>query len=553
MAVTQYVGARYVPLFADPIEWDSQYAYEPLTIVLHEGNSYTSRQYVPKGVDISNDAFWAETGNYNAQVEQYREEVSGLSTALSALTTTVNGVISHFLTPEQFGAKGDGTTNDLQAFQRVSEIAKDNDNLTIVLKHDAEYYIDFPTDQNNFVALNFFGINNLEIIGNGAVVHVASNDNTKYFINIQACENVRIHDFTVYSEFDKPSQAFGDHTRDNAVGSNICPIVLTNNNVKNVAVYNMTFRYMSVCVNCISLPAFDTFSTGLHVFNCTSDYHAMFIFTNKYNNVTVNNCTLRGALRYGDGDHSFYFRGNIDTVTISNITATNDSYFGPDILFYPDNAGDTYNTVANISNYSCTGNAFISAYTGGNIRVNGFTFIQANESAHSSTTNYPVFGIRSNVLINATNGRVLNKNLVYGTAGELRVSNSYVLNSNYPIINLPKNATVVVKNSTLIGRAIILSTETGNPSTTAIIERCSMAISNTDVNYAIAARASNSTVKLINNSIDLNTCEYLFSNAASAAVCVVKCNDIFNATNTAKIGTLSSGSKQYGNYCNGAI
>ena len=80
-----------------------------------------------------------------------------------------------------------------------------------------------------------------------------------------------------------------------------------------------------------------------------------------------------------------------------------------------------------------------------------------------------------------------------------------------------------------------------------------MAISNTDVNYAIAARASNSTVKLINNSIDLNTCEYLFSNAASAAVCVVKCNDIFNATNTAKIGTLSSGSKQYGNYCNGAI
>ena len=75
MAVTQYVGARYVPLFADPIEWDSQYAYEPLTIVLHEGNSYTSRQYVPKGIDISNDKFWTETGNYNAQVEQYRQEV----------------------------------------------------------------------------------------------------------------------------------------------------------------------------------------------------------------------------------------------------------------------------------------------------------------------------------------------------------------------------------------------------------------------------------------------------------------------------------------------
>lgn len=74
--VTQYVGARYVPLFADPIEWDSTRAYEPLTIVLHEGNSYTTRQYTPAGIDIANEAFWAETGNYNAQVEQYRQEVA---------------------------------------------------------------------------------------------------------------------------------------------------------------------------------------------------------------------------------------------------------------------------------------------------------------------------------------------------------------------------------------------------------------------------------------------------------------------------------------------
>ena len=73
--VTQYTGARYVPLFADPIEWDSKRAYEALTIVLYQGNSYTSRQYTPAGIDINNDAFWAVTGNYNAQVEQYRQEV----------------------------------------------------------------------------------------------------------------------------------------------------------------------------------------------------------------------------------------------------------------------------------------------------------------------------------------------------------------------------------------------------------------------------------------------------------------------------------------------
>lgn len=75
MAVTQYIGARYVPIFADPAEWTSTKQYEPLTIVLHQGDSFTSKQFVPVGIDIDNTDYWAKTGNYNAQIEQYREEV----------------------------------------------------------------------------------------------------------------------------------------------------------------------------------------------------------------------------------------------------------------------------------------------------------------------------------------------------------------------------------------------------------------------------------------------------------------------------------------------
>ena len=73
--VRQYVGARYVPVFADPLEWSDAIGYDPLTVVLHEGNSYTSRQSVPVGIDIGNATYWAETGNYNAQIEAYRQEV----------------------------------------------------------------------------------------------------------------------------------------------------------------------------------------------------------------------------------------------------------------------------------------------------------------------------------------------------------------------------------------------------------------------------------------------------------------------------------------------
>lgn len=76
MAVTQYIGARYVPVFADPVDWNNTRTYEPLTIVLYQGDSYTSAQYVPKGIDITNEDFWKRTGSYNAQVEQYRKDVT---------------------------------------------------------------------------------------------------------------------------------------------------------------------------------------------------------------------------------------------------------------------------------------------------------------------------------------------------------------------------------------------------------------------------------------------------------------------------------------------
>lgn len=73
--VREYIGARYVPVFANPPEWDDTRGYEPLTVVLHKGNSFTSTQYVPTGIDINDTEYWAETGNWNAQIEAYREEV----------------------------------------------------------------------------------------------------------------------------------------------------------------------------------------------------------------------------------------------------------------------------------------------------------------------------------------------------------------------------------------------------------------------------------------------------------------------------------------------
>lgn len=77
----QYVGARYVPIFGrageDTVEWDDGAPYEPLTVVMHLGVSYVSRRYVPAGIQINETDYWVQTYRFNAQVEQYRQEVLG--------------------------------------------------------------------------------------------------------------------------------------------------------------------------------------------------------------------------------------------------------------------------------------------------------------------------------------------------------------------------------------------------------------------------------------------------------------------------------------------
>lgn len=96
MSVRQYVGARYVPIFGrkgeNTILWDSTKPYEPLTVVLYQGASFTSRQYVPAGIDIHNYEFWALTGNYNAQVEQYRQEVHTFDSRLESVEGSVEDI-----------------------------------------------------------------------------------------------------------------------------------------------------------------------------------------------------------------------------------------------------------------------------------------------------------------------------------------------------------------------------------------------------------------------------------------------------------------------------
>ena len=83
-----YVGYRYVPKIMG--DWNKTELYEPLSVVTYQGASYTSRQYVPTGVEITNEDFWALSGNYNAQVENYRQEVINVTKEVKTGLKNVN-------------------------------------------------------------------------------------------------------------------------------------------------------------------------------------------------------------------------------------------------------------------------------------------------------------------------------------------------------------------------------------------------------------------------------------------------------------------------------
>lgn len=93
MAVTQYIGARYVPLiYQNPDDnsnnWKQGVAYEPLTIVSYAGGSYTSKIAVPSTAANPVDApqYWVPMGLYSGQTSINTNSIIQIRHALANAT-----------------------------------------------------------------------------------------------------------------------------------------------------------------------------------------------------------------------------------------------------------------------------------------------------------------------------------------------------------------------------------------------------------------------------------------------------------------------------------
>lgn len=147
----QYIGARYVPKFADPVIWNKDLSYEAMTIVTYLGNSFTSKKPVPAGIEIGNTEYWVNTGNYNAQVEEYRQSVIHLENSLSAINATNP--------PSGYAAMSVDSADNYAALQALV---------------DSFECVFIPA--GNYTLANTITItNNTKIIGNGTLVRASGN------------------------------------------------------------------------------------------------------------------------------------------------------------------------------------------------------------------------------------------------------------------------------------------------------------------------------------------------------------------------------------------
>lgn len=255
-----YIGARYVPLVDG--QWDNSKQYEPLTIVLYQGNSYTSKTYVPVGVDILNETYWVLTGDYNAQVESIQQQVNQNTRDIAELKTDVTDL------PEQVQANtqaisslnekvGDASIGryagryDIYVSQTGSD---DNDgsqnspfrtaekafeNLNSLSVNGSVLFVNFQDDGVYSVSQNVICATSLHIVGNGNTrLNFDSSSNIRFYAS-----HINISSITIGAP-NSSSFAFD--------GSSF----LTNNVVFDIPIVEVIFSngwFISTTLNCVDI------------------------------------------------------------------------------------------------------------------------------------------------------------------------------------------------------------------------------------------------------------------------------------------------------------
>lgn len=141
----KYIGARYIPVYStwNNGVWDNTHQYEQLEIVSYNGNYYISGTIVPPGVDITNTKYWHYNGSYNPD--------------LADINKKYNDILNRVTSVRDYGATGDGVTNDTAAIKAAIAASKG-----IVLFPPGTYLINETLEMPQSTHVSFY-LNNATI------------------------------------------------------------------------------------------------------------------------------------------------------------------------------------------------------------------------------------------------------------------------------------------------------------------------------------------------------------------------------------------------------
>lgn len=355
----QYVGARYVPDITGNA-YDPTQAYENLVVVDNGmGTSYISRKPVPPGIPLSNTEYWALYGAANG--------------AIINLQNQIDKIKEGFVTPEMFGAAGDGVTDDTHAINdaiaacpnvvflnKTYMVDADTgirplDGTSLFLSEDTILKAISPVSDLSHV-IYLYDVENVSISGGTIDGNRGSTSNYSQFghcILLETAKNVTIENMKLIN-------AKGDGIAINSkyLGDDDWSVVLPSENVKiencyinncgrngisPVAVEGLIIRDCEISdivgnnpqagidieVNNDSYPVKDFILENLYIHDCTN-YEL--IIPRAAVNGRVTNCTFDGSVRIERGE---------------NVTL-NDSYISNTLEIHSRDGNDKYVTNCNI-------------------------------------------------------------------------------------------------------------------------------------------------------------------------------------------------------------
>lgn len=408
-------------------------------------------------VDDSNDTEPEEPVNNNSeQVEDPVVDDSESTADDTAKDNNSSDPVRAYVTPEQYGAKGDGVTDDSAAIQKAVDSGKD-----VVFDSSKTYFI----AANKYIAIN----NKTDFRMSGGKIHKAASGTNYNLFVLKNCTNCTFEDMYIYSEHTaKDILIPKDHTRPTGLSSNVLAFSGLNNS--NISFINNSFENLSAdyWFNGNTNGSW----TNITVDGWESSTTLMPMYAQFITNLTVKNAEVSMDPNYaGNGDHCIYIctkstgirisdsnfswhgtRANSGTIAVltfhggsasygtqpkdivisnCNVSAGEGKtlYTGEGVTVTVENSNLSYTTAANTANYGvCTGyGSYVvknSTLTGYDTLVDVRGTFTADSCTFTGAAANGIFGTAPVVTVSNSSINI-GKGILYYVSSGSGVSHSY--------------------------------------------------------------------------------------------------------------------------------